>query len=158
MPRHSESNILIPVVESKDYGSAGIDFDSVHIGRLNSLSIAINFGLLTGNSILKVSTGATEGVKTTDIAFKYRIGGGAFKAASADILGDPIAVASTGLTLTAATFQHKLVVIEIDADNGTDGQPWVTVSIDATATVLNVGGLGVGWPRHASHTPLTVVK
>jgi hypothetical protein len=158
MPRISESHILIPVVEAKDYGSAGIDFDSVHIGRLNSLSVAINFGLLTGNSVLTVNTGATEGTKTTAIAFKYRIGGGAFKAASADILGDPIAVAAAGLTLTAATFQHKLIVIEIDADNGTDAQPWVTVAIDATATVLNVGGIGVGSPRHASHTALTVIK
>lgn len=158
MPRISESHILIPVVEAKDYGSAGLDFDSVHIGRLNSLSVAINFGALTGNSILKVSTGATEGTKTTDIAFKYRFGGGDFKAASADILGDPVAVASTGLSLVAATFDHRLIVIEIDSDAGTDAQPWVTVSIDATATVLNVGGVAVGSPRHASHSALTVVK
>ena len=158
MPRISESLQFVPVVEAKDYGSAGIDFDSVHIGRLTTLSFAVNFGLLTGNSILKVSTGATEGTKTTDIAFKYRIGGGAFKAASADILGDPVAVTSAGLTLTAATFQHKLVVIEIDADNGTDAQPWVTVSIDATATVLSVGGVAVGRPRYAGHTPPTVIK
>lgn len=156
--RVSESLQFIPVVESKDYGSAGIDFDSVHIGRLLSLSFAINFGALTGNSILKVSTGATEGTKTTDIAFKYRFGGGDYKAASADILGDATAVASTGLTLTAATYDHRLLVIEIDADNVTDGQPWVTLSIDATATVLNVGGMGVGYPRYAGHTPPTVIK
>ncbi len=158
MPRFSESLILIPVVEAKDYGSAGIDFDSVHLGRLHSLTFAINFGALTGNSVLKVSVGATEGAKTTDVAFNYRIGGGAFKAASADILGDINAVTSAGLTLTAATFQHKLVVIELDADAGTDGKPWVTLSIDATATVLNVGGIGLGRPRHASHTALTVIK
>lgn len=158
MPRVSESHILIPVVEAKDYGSAGVDFDSVYIGRLHSLAIAISFGALTGNSVLTVNTGATEGTKTTPMAFKYRIGGGAFKAASADILGDATAVTSAGLTLTAATFQHKLVVIEIDVDAMTDGQPWVTVALDATATVLNVGGLGIGKPRHASHTALTVVK
>ncbi len=156
--RVSESLLFIPVVEAKDYGSAGIDFDSVHIGRLLSLSFAINFGAITGNSILKVSTGATEGTKTTDIAFKYRFGGGDYKAASADILGDPTAVASTGLTLVAATFDHRLVVIEVDADNVTDGQPWVTLSIDATATVLLVGGMGVGYPRYAGHTALTVIK
>lgn len=156
--RASESLQFIPVVEAKDYGSAGIDFDSVYIGRLLSLSFAINFGAITGNSILKVSTGATEGTKTTDIAFKYRFGGGDYKAASADILGDPVAVASTGLTLTAATYDHRLLVIEVDADNVTDGQPWVTLSIDATATVLLVGGMGVGYPRYAGHTPLTVIK
>lgn len=156
--RVSESLQFIPVVEAKDYGSVGIDFDSVHIGRLLSLSFAINLGALTGNSILKVSTGATEGTKTTDIAFKYRFGGGDYKAASADILGDPVAVASTGLTLVAATFDHRLVVVEVDADNVTDAQPWVTLSIDATATVLLVGGIGVGYPRNACHTNVTVIK
>lgn len=156
--RISESLQFIPVVEAKDYGSAGIDFDSVHIGRLRTLSFAINFGALTGNSILKVSAGATEGVKTTDMAFKYRFGQGDYKAATADILGDATAVASTGLTLTAATFDHRLVVIEVDADNGVDGQPWITLSIDATATVLLVGGMGVGAPRYPDHTNLTVIK
>lgn len=156
--RLSESLQFIPVVEAKDYGSAGVDFDSVHVGRLHGLSVAINFGAITGNSILKVSTGATEGVKTTDIAFKYRFGGGDFKAASADILGDATSVASTGLTLTAATFDHRLIVVEVDSDAVTDGQPWVTVSIDSTATVLLVGGVAVGRPRHASHTSLTAIK
>jgi hypothetical protein len=80
--RISESLQFIPVCEAKDYGSSGVDFDSVHTGRLHSLSFAISFGAITGNSILKVSTGATEGTKTTDIAFKYRFGGGDFKAAS----------------------------------------------------------------------------
>jgi hypothetical protein len=156
--RLSESLQFIPVVEAKDYGSSGIDFDSVHIGRLRTLSFAINFGAITGNSILKVSTGATEGTKTTDIAFKYRFGGGDYKAASADILGDATAVASTGLTLTAATYDHRLLVIEIDADNGTDAQPWITVSIDSTATVMNCGGIAVGAPRYAGHTVSTVIK
>lgn len=156
--RLSESHIFIPVVEAKDYGSAGIDFDSVHIGRLHGLAFAINFGAITGNSIMKVSTGATEGTKTTDMAFKYRFGGGDYKAASADILGDPTAVASTGLTLTAATFDHRLVLVEIDVDAMTDAQPWVTLSIDSTATVLLVGGMGVGIPRHKSHSALTVIK
>lgn len=156
--RLSEAFQFIPVVEAKDYGSAGVDFDSVHIGRLNALSFAINFGAITGNSILKVSTGATEGTKTTDMAFKYRFGGGDFKAASADILNDPTSVASTGLTLTAATFDHRLIVIEIDVDAMTDLQPWVTVSIDATATVMLAGGVAVGVPRHKSHTSLTVIK
>lgn len=156
--RISESFQLIPVVEAKDYGSAGIDFDSVHMGRLRTLSVAINFGALTGNSILTVYGGATEGAKTTAMAFNYRFGGGDYKAASADILGDATAVTSAGLTLTAATFDHRLVAIEIDADGVLDGKPWITVSIDSTATALNVGGVGVGAPRYPGHTSVTVIK
>ncbi len=158
MPRISEQHIIVPVCEGKDYGSAGVDFDSVHMGRMHSISFCIAFGTVTGNSILKVSTGATEGTKTTDIAFKYRLGGGVFKAASADILGAATAVASTGLTLTAATYIHKLLVIELDADNVTDAQPWVTVSIDATATAMTCGAIGIGYPRHQGNTALTVIK
>lgn len=157
MPRASESQILIPMLEPADY-EAGIDLDSVHMGRMHSLSVVILFGAITGNAVLTVSNGATEGAKTTDIAFKYRFAGGDFKAASADILGDPTAVASTGLTLTATTFDHREIVIEIDADNLTDGQPWVTLSLSAAASVLLASAVGVGEPRHASKTALTVVK
>jgi hypothetical protein len=155
--RLSESRQFIPMLEPADY-EAGIDFDSVHMGRLHSLSVGLLFGAITGDAVLKVSTGATEGTKTTDIAFKYRFAGGDFKAASADILGDATAVASTGLTLTAATFDHRQIVIEIDADNLTDGQPWVTLSLSAAASVLLAAAQGVGVPRHASHTSPTVVK
>ncbi len=158
MSRLSESHIVIPLCEAKDYGSAGIDFDSVHMGRIHSLSVCIDFGAITGNSILKVSHGATEGTKTTDVAFAYRFAGGDYKAASADILAAPVAVASTGLTLTAATYDHRLVVVEVDADTITEGQPWLTVSIDATASVMLCGAIGVGMPRHQSKTAPTVVK
>lgn len=158
MPRFSEQHILIPLCEAKDYGSAGIDFDSVHMGRIHSLSVAIGFGAITGNSILKVSHGTTEGTKTTDVAFKYRFGGGDFKAASADILGAATAVAAAGLTMTAATYDHRLLVIEVDADTMTDGQPWLTVSVDTTATVFLCGAIGIGYPRHQSNTALTVIK
>jgi len=154
----SEVLAAVHACEAKDYGSAGIDFDSIHIGRLQALTFYISFGTVTGNSVLTVNTGATEGAKTTAMAFKYRIVGGAFKAASGDIFGDLNAVTSAGLTMTAATFTHKLVAIDIDIDAMTDAQPWVTLSMDATATALAVSAIAVGKPRHASHTQLTVIK
>ncbi len=158
MPRISESRIIIPLNEAKDTGSAGIDFDSVHMGRLHSLSVCMAFGAITGNSILTVNTGATEGAKTTAIAFKYRFGGGDFKAASADILGAATSVAAAGLTLTATTYDHRLLVIEVDSDTMTDGQPWLTVSVDATASVFLSGAIGIGIPRYEGNTAITVIK
>ncbi len=158
MPRISESRIIIPLNEAKDTGSAGIDFDSVHMGRLHSLSVCIAMGAITGNSILKVACGATEGTKTTDIAFKYRFGGGDFNAASADILGAATAVTSSGLTMTAATYDHRLLVIELDSDTVTDGQPWVTVYVDSTATVFLGAAIGIGIPRYEGNTAVTVIK
>jgi hypothetical protein len=67
-------------------------------------------------------------------------------------------VASTGLTLTAATYDHRLLVIEMDSDAVTDAQPWVTLSIDSTATVMLAGGVAVGAPRFSGHTVTTVIK
>jgi hypothetical protein len=154
--RFSERLVPIPLIESKDYGSAGIDSDGVNLGLLHGLTAVFVFGALTGNSVLKIYAGATA-AKTTAIAFKYRLGAADFKAATADQLGDEIAVASTGLTLTATTFDHRMVTIEIDSQALPDGKGWITCEIDATATVMNVGAVGIGWGRAVGHTNPTVI-
>ncbi len=154
--RLSESKVFVPLIESKDYGSAGIDSDGVNLGLLNGFTAALVFGALTGNSILKVYAGATA-AKTTAIAFSYRLGAADFKAALADQLGDPIAVASTGLTLTATTFDHRQVIVEIDPDTLPAGKPWVTLEIDATASVMNVAATAIGSPRMPGHLIPTVL-
>lgn len=154
--RFSERLVPIPLVEAKDYGSAGVDSDGVNLGLLHGLTAVFMFGTLTGNSILKVYAGATA-AKTTAVAFKYRLGAADFKAALADQLGDEIAVASTGLTLTAATFDHRMVTIELDAQAMPEGKGWVTFEIDATATAMNVGAVGVGWGRMVGHLNPTVL-
>jgi hypothetical protein len=155
--RISEQYAVVPLIEAKDYGSAGIDSDSVNMGKLHSLCAVFAFGAITGNSILKVYTGATAGTKTTAVAFKYRIGGGDYKASSADILGAFTDVTSSGLTLTAATFDHREVVVEVDAQAMPDGKEWLTFEIDNTATVLLVGAVGIGSARANGNTNPTVI-
>lgn len=154
--RFSENAVLVPLIEAKDYGSAGVDSDGVNLGKMHSLTAVFVFGAITGNSILKVYAGATA-AKTTAVAFKYRLGAADFKVALADQLGDPIDVASTGLTLTAATFDHRMVVVEVDADASTDGKPWITFEIDATATAMTVGAVGIGSPRYPGHLIPSVI-
>src|SRR4051794_13402209 len=102
--RVSEECNLIPLVESKDYGSVGIDMASVSLKGLISLAAVIVFGAITGDSLLRVFLGATSGAKTTAIAFRYRLGAADYKTALADQLGDAIDVATPGLTLAAASF------------------------------------------------------
>jgi hypothetical protein len=155
--RISESFISVPLIESKDYGSAGIDSDSVHMGKLHALSALFLFGALTGNSVLKVYHGATAGAKTTAVAFKYRLGAADYKAALADQFGDATDVTSAGLTLAATTFDHRQVAVEVDADTITEGKPWITFEIDATATVLNVAAVGIGAGRQVGHLPPSVL-
>jgi hypothetical protein len=154
--RFSERLVPIPLIEAKDYGSAGVDSDGVNLGLLHGLTAVFVFGTLTGNSILKVYAGATA-AKTTAIAFKYRLGAADFKVALADQLGAETAVASTGLTLTAATYDHRMVTVEIDAQAMPDGKGWVTFEIDATATAMTVGAVGVGWGRAVGNLNPTVI-
>ena len=154
--RFSERIVPIPLIEAKDYGSAGIDSDGVNLGLLHGLTAVFTFGAITGNSVLKVYAGASA-AKTTAIAFKYRLGAADYKAALADQLGAFTDVASTGLTLTAATFDHRMVTVEIDSQAMPDGKGWVTFEIDSTATVMLVGGVGIGWGRSVGNLNPTVI-
>lgn len=155
--RVSEEFAKVHLIEPANYGSAGVDSDSVNMGRLHHLSATFLFGALVGNSVLKVYSGATAGAKTTALAFKYRRTTGDYKAANADQLSAFTSVASTGLTLTAATFDHMLVHIGIDADQMTEGEKWLTFELDATATTLTVAALGNGWPRFPGNSIPTVI-
>lgn len=145
--RAAENLVLVPLIEAKDYGSAGIDTDSVNMGRMHGLTAVFEFGAITGNSVLKVYSGASAGTKTTALAFKYRLGAADYKVALADQFGAATSVAATGLTLTAATFDHRQVSVHVDSDQMTDGEKWLTFEIDNTATVLLLGATGVGFPR-----------
>ncbi len=128
--RVSERYVTIDFIESKDYGSAGILSDAVHLGKLSSFSVVITFGAITGNSTLIVYASAARDLTTTAIAFTYRVGAGVFKAALADQFGDAVAVTAAGQRFT---------------------KPWLTFNIDATATAINVGAIGVGLPRYPGH-------
>ena len=154
MPRLSERCAIATLIEAKDYGSAGITSCAVHMGKVSSLTAVFTFGVLTGNSTLIANASAARASSTTAIAYNYRLAAATFTVAGvtlADQFGDPIAVASTGLTLTAATFNHKQIAIEFDSDAFTDKSPWLTFVISATATVFLCGAFGVGMSRYPGH-------
>lgn len=155
--RISESFVSVDFIESKDYGSAGITSDAVNMSKLSSLAVLVTFGAITGNSTLLIFASAARDLTTTAIAFSYRLGAAVFKAALADQLSDAVAVAATGLVLVAATFKNRQLLIEIDSDTMPEGKPWLTFTLDATATVLNVGAIGLASPRLAGHVPSTIL-
>jgi hypothetical protein len=154
--RISEQFISIPVLTPLDT-QAGVDGQSVNMGLLHSICFPIAFGAITGDAVLKFYVGATDGTKTTAVAFKYRLSSGAYKAASADLYGAVTDVASTGLTLTAATFTTKAILIEFDSQAIADATPWLTLELSAAADVLLVSCVAVGVPRHLSNAGTTVV-
>lgn len=156
MARHSERKILIPVLEPVD-AEAGIDGDSIHMGRLHLVSYALTFGAVTGDAVLKFYVGATAGTKTTAVAFTTRLSSADFKAAGADLYGAATAQASTGLTLTAATYDHRTLVIEFDSQAIPDATPWLTLELSAAASALLVSCTAIGSPRLQSNTGTTAI-
>jgi len=154
--RFSEQYVFVPVFEALDT-QGGIDGQSINMGLLHSVCFPLNFGAVTGDAVLKFYVGATDGTKTTAVAFKYRLSTGVYKAASADLLGAVTDVASTGLTLTAATFTTKTIVVEFDAQAIPSATPWLTAELSAAASVLLTACVAIGQPRYQSNAGTSVV-
>ena len=156
--RFSERYKILPLTESADVTTNGVDSQSINMGKLHSACFLLNFGTITSDDVLKVYVGAATATKTTAIAFSYRLSAADTKAAGSDSQGAFTAVASTGLTLTAATFDHKLVIVEIDSQAIADATPWVTLEIAGSASAQNVSIVAIGDPRFASNagTPTVI--
>ena len=144
--RLSEIAGIVYGAESANVCSAGVDCDAFNMGKFRRSSTLLLFGSIVADSELKVYAGATA-AKTTAIPFKYRLAGADCGSAGADQYGDRTELASadaaTGLTLTAATYDHKILIVEVDAQDLPDGKPWVTVEIDADATTMNVAAVTI---------------
>ena len=138
---------IVHLIESDDYGSAGEDSDSFKLSNANWATCLLTFGGLTGNSIIKVYSGASAGTKTTAETFTYRLAGADYAAANSDLWGTE--TTSAALTLTATTYDHRGLAIEIDPATLTDGQEWVTVEVDSTASVINMAAVLVAEPKWA---------
>ena len=139
---------VVNLIEPADHQAAGIDGDSINLGLIHQALIIITFGALTADSILTVNTGATEGTKTTAETFRYRLAGADRGTDGSDNFG--AWATSAALTLTAATYDHRIVEVEVNSDEFTAAQPWLTINIDGTATALFVGAVAICRPRFAS--------
>lgn len=154
MSRHSESLAFVPLFEPKDKTASAYVSDAVNLGLYNSFTAYLSFGAITGDTVLTVyadTTAALATALTTAIAFKYRLSAADYKVALADQFGDPISVASTGLTCTAATFDHRTIVIEIDPDTLSASTPWVAINLSSVGNPLLVSGIGIGRSRFPGH-------
>lgn len=134
---------------------AGVTGESINMGRLHSLTYFVGFATLTGDGVLTVKSGASDGTQTTAETFRYRLADAAQAAATADTFG--AWTTSSSLTLTAATYANKLLVIEVDAQQLTAAQPWVTLAISNAADALNAACIAIGHPRHYGHDKPTVI-
>lgn len=149
------TEIIHPVygIKPADAGGAVATLDSVNVKNYRRMTIYLMFGAITGNADLTVKSGATAGTQTTAEGFKTRLADGIQAAATgADGYGD-LSARVTTLSLVAATYQNKLLVVEVDLDGATDGQPWMTPEM-SNVTALNLAALIVlSVPRYSQNDP-----
>jgi len=160
MSRLSEELQFVPLFEPEAYGGAGKDTDAIDLSRFSSVTFVFMFGDITGDSTLIFYAGSTNALaaaKGTAIAFNYRRSAADINTTLADTYGDVTAVASTGLTLTAATYDYRTLLVEFDCDQLTTTNRFITAAISATANPMDVSCIAIGKPRYAAHTSATAL-
>jgi hypothetical protein len=153
--RLCEQTKIVPILEPEDH-NAGVSGDSVSMENYNHITFIILFGELTGDAILTVASGATDGTATTAETFNYRITGADLKA----VAGDTLAAEGTSaaLTLTAATYEDRMIVIEMDADEFTDGQQFITPAISSAASECFASIVAIlSEPRYGQNVPPSAI-
>ena len=148
----SEEKKIVPLLASANFG-ASTDCDSINMAGFHKATFIFIFGACTGNVTLTPKSGAAAGTSTTAVPTKYALGGAAVgtavpvttSAASADVLVAWAASTST-IVSTATT---KMLVVEIDASDMTDGEEWLTINLAATAGI--VGACAILEPRYTKN-------
>ena len=151
---HSEQAANVFVLKPADH-QAGVAGDSIDMGKVSKVVYYVQSGAITGDALLTVKSGASAGTETTSETFRYRLADGDQAAASADLFADW--ATSTSLTMTAATYDNKALIVEIDDDVLTDGQPWVTLALSSAASALNVSVMAVCSPRYQANDSVSVI-
>lgn len=156
MGRLSEQFNVVYVLQPADHGGAAATGDSINMGKVHRAMFIVQQGTVgTGNPVLTLKSGASAGTETTSETFRYRLADADQGSATADTYGDW--ATSSALTLTAATYDQRTLIVEIDSDELTDGQPWLTFSLtNVTAVTASVVAICV--PRFEAHDPLTVIS
>ncbi|MDP3909658.1 MAG: hypothetical protein Q8Q14_04650 [Gemmatimonadales bacterium] len=152
--RMSEHYKFPYVIKSLD-NQAGATGDSINSGTARHITWLLQLGALTGDAVLTVKSGASQGTETTSETFHYRLADAEQAAAGADAFGDW--ANSSSLTLTAATYDNKILIIELDPREVTADQPWLTLSLSGAADVLNSSCVAVVEPRYSGHDAPTVI-
>lgn len=149
----SQENLIIPLCVDATSVTSNVEMDSFSMEGYNQATILIvHSAALTGNSILTVECASTDSGDSSDATFHYRYGGAAAASASADILSAD--ATSSALTLTAATYQGRLIVLELLASelpvSGSTVYENVTVDWDGTASAGTVTAIAIlSQPRHS---------
>jgi len=150
MAKFTQNNLIVPLTVAAGVDAAdAVELDSFCMSKYGHATVVILFDTtVTGDNVLTVERAITNGGDSSDATFHYRLGGATMTTATGcDILGVDTEAAT--LTLTAATYQDKMLVLELDGDE-TGGYNWITVDFDGTASAGNVTAIAIlSEPRYA---------
>ena len=136
----SEMKKIVPVM-IQPANFADVDCDSIDMSGFHKATFIFNFGTCGSAVTVKPESGASAGTSTTAVPSIYALGGAAIgtavatstSAASCDVLG---AWATTATTVVS-TATTKMLIIEIDAANMTDGEDWLTLNVGGTDLIAS---------------------
>ena len=152
--RLAEEKKIVPLLNSADTG-AGVSMDSINMKGFHRAAIIITFGAMSGNAVLTVNSGATDGATTSALTFDYAYGGAAIGSANCDVVTASTSAAT--LTIAAATFADKMLILEVDGSDMdvANGENWLTVAISAAGTSAVVHAVAILEPRYTGNRSLT---
>ena len=141
---------VVPVMGSDDI-NAGVDADSINMKNFHKATFIMLFGTLNGDAVLTVNSGATDGAKTSALTFHYALGGAALGAANCDVLAAD--ATSAALTLTAATYTDKMLIVEVDASDmdTANEEEWLTLSLSNAANSGACDVVAILEPRYTGN-------
>jgi hypothetical protein len=135
---------------------AGVDADSINTKYCTHVTYILQFGTVTNDAVLTVKSGASDGTKTTSETFYYRLAGADQAATGADVYAAE--TAATTLTLTAATYDNKILIVEVPIAGLTDGQPYLTLNLSDAADALNSSCVAIlSGMRYVANQPPSVI-
>ena len=153
--RFSEEFGIVYGIKAAD-NQAGLDTDSINLGKGHNIVFLIAAGAITSDAVLKLYSGASDGTKTTAETFNYRLADAVQGSDTADTFGDW--TTSAALTLTAATYQNRTLIIEVSFPELTQDQEWLTLEIGSEASAFNAAVLAIlTEPRFSAHDMPTAI-
>jgi hypothetical protein len=156
MMRLSEDKGIVFVAKPADYAGGAVTGESINTKVCTHITYLLQFGAITGDSVLTVKSGASDGVQSTSETFHYRLAGADQAATGADVYAAE--TAATTLTLTAGTYDNKLLIVEIEVAGLTAGQPFLTLALSAVANPLNVSIVAIlSGMRYVANQPQTAI-
>jgi len=155
----SEDYKIVPVGKEINMATDTKYSDSINMKGFHKATFILTFNTLSsGNNILTVTSGATASAYTSDVYFNYAVGGAvvgtavANSTSSCDVLAAWTNAAT--LTLTAATYTNKILVVEVDASDMdiANGEEWLSLVFTYAATTTgNVSVIAILEPRYSSN-------